>query len=258
MENKKIRAIYNVFDQVNDSLAKQTVQHDSNKLNELLEKIYSAGPSFQYVFDFPNKKFLYVSTGAKTLFGVNPATFLPQEFVDRIHPDDISHYAYIQELVAYFLFEHIYKNEIPKYKVSFQFRIKDIEENYRLFLHQAIALSVDESYNLFAVFANHSIIDHITKVNNNAVSFLHIDQGKSYFGITRKEDLYHEPSKLSISNREIEILKLISEGFTSRDIANYLHISLDTVRTHRKNIINKTKCRNLTQAVAYYIREGLI
>lgn len=258
MENKKIRAIYNVFDQVSDSLANRTVQHDSNKLNELLERIYSPGPSFQYVFDFPNKNFLYVSPGAKNLFGINPATFLPQEFVDRIHPDDISHYVYIQELVAHFLFEHIDKNEIPKYKVSFQFRIKDAKENYRLFLHQAIALSVDENYNLSTVFVNHSIIDHITKINNKTVSFLHLNGGESYYGIHSLEDLEHVQSKLAISNREIEILKLISEGFSSKDIANYLYISLDTVRTHRRNILNKTNFKNLTQAVGHYIREGLI
>lgn len=258
MEKENIRAIYNVFHGVNERLAKESVKYNKDRFNELLGNIYSPGPSFQYVFDFPNKRFLFVSNGAKKLFEVVPYSFEPQEFVDRIHPDDIGHYVYIQEIVAHFLFTHIEKEHISNYKVSFQFRIKDKDGNYRLFLHQAIALSVDEQYNLSTVFANHSIIDHITKVNNKTVSFLHIEGGKSYYGISKIEDLKSGHPALLISKREIEILRLISEGFSSKEIANYLHISLDTVRTHRRNTLRKTEFKNLTHAIGHCIREGLI
>ena len=90
------------------------------------------------------------------------------------------------------------------------------------------------------------------------MSFIHIQEGKSYFGIGNIKDLSNEQPKLTISNREVEILKLISEGFSSKEIADYLYISLDTVRTHRKNILAKTDFKNLTQAATHYVREGLI
>lgn len=61
-----------------------------------------------------------------------------------------------------------------------------------------------------------------------------------------------------ISLREREILFLLSEGLSSKEIADKLHISYDTVRTHRNNILKKTNFRTLTQAVSYCVRDGLI
>ena len=65
-------------------------------------------------------------------------------------------------------------------------------------------------------------------------------------------------SQLTISSRELEILFLLSEGLSSKEIADQLYISYDTVRTHRNNILKKTKFRTLTQAVSYCIRDGII
>ena len=68
---------------------------------------------------------------------------------------------------------------------------------------------------------------------------------------------YSATSKI-ISTRELEILNLLSDGLSSKEIANQLYISYDTVRTHRNNILKKTKFRTLTQAVSYCIRDGII
>ncbi len=71
--------------------------------------------------------------------------------------------------------------------------------------------------------------------------------GKSYFDwITDfKTDLVKNESKLS--EREIEIVKLIVGGKTSNDIANLLFISEATVKTHRKNIFKKLKIHHATE-----------
>ena len=47
------------------------------------------------------------------------------------------------------------------------------------------------------------------------------------------------------SKRECEILQLIFEGFTSQEIADKLFISLQTVESHRKNMISKAGTRNM-------------
>ncbi len=61
-----------------------------------------------------------------------------------------------------------------------------------------------------------------------------------------KEDLKAIISPLKkITKREKEILELISEGKTSKQIANELTISLTTVHTHRQNIIRKNKVKNI-------------
>ena len=258
MNNRKVRAINKVFDGKLPFLAKQTVAPNRDKLNGLVENLYSPGPSFQYIFDFPSRSFSFVSEGVKPLFGEAPEAFSVEEYTSRIHPDDFQHFVRCEEIAGHFLFNHINKQEIPHYKLSYQLRFKEADGDYKLHLRQAIALSVDEDYNLSTVFANQSDISHITGLNNRKISFIHILGGKSYFGIGDIMDLSREQPKLSISNREVEILKLISEGFSSKEIAEYLHIAIETVGTHRKNILAKTDFKNLTQAAIHYVREGLI
>lgn len=61
-----------------------------------------------------------------------------------------------------------------------------------------------------------------------------------------------------LSNREIDVVKLISKGYTNKKIAEELHISLNTVLTHRKNIIAKTGIKTVSGLTFYCISNGLI
>ncbi len=61
-----------------------------------------------------------------------------------------------------------------------------------------------------------------------------------------------------LTDRELEILRLIAEGKTNKEIAELLCISLSTVETHRLNLMAKLKIHDRTQLVRYAIREGLI
>ena len=62
----------------------------------------------------------------------------------------------------------------------------------------------------------------------------------------------------SLSDREIEVLKLIAAGLTNQEIAERLFISLNTVRTHTKNINGKLDVHSRTQAIARAKKLGLI
>ena len=53
--------------------------------------------------------------------------------------------------------------------------------------------------------------------------------------------------KSHLTRREIEIVKLIAEGFTSRDIAQRLLLSLKTVEAHRGNVFRKLKVKNVAE-----------
>ena len=67
-----------------------------------------------------------------------------------------------------------------------------------------------------------------------------------------------EFSKLSLlSQREREILQLIVEGVSTKQIATNLHVSVKTIETHRQNLINKLDIRNLADLTKFAIREGL-
>jgi two-component system, NarL family, response regulator NreC len=61
----------------------------------------------------------------------------------------------------------------------------------------------------------------------------------------------------ALTQREREVLQLLSEGKTTKQIANVLHISPKTVEVHRLNIMNKLEIDNIAQLTKYAIQEGL-
>jgi predicted ATPase/DNA-binding NarL/FixJ family response regulator len=60
-----------------------------------------------------------------------------------------------------------------------------------------------------------------------------------------------------LTAREMDVLRLLAIGRTNKDVSLVLTISLNTVATHVRSILNKTQCANRTEAAAYAIRLGL-
>jgi DNA-binding NarL/FixJ family response regulator len=61
-----------------------------------------------------------------------------------------------------------------------------------------------------------------------------------------------------LTPRELEVLKLIAEAYTSKQIADALFISIKTVERHRQNILGKLGMRDRVELTRYAIRRGLI
>lgn len=61
-----------------------------------------------------------------------------------------------------------------------------------------------------------------------------------------------------LTQREIQILELVAEGATNRDIGQKLFLSENTVKNHLKHILAKLQIQNRAQAVAWALREGLL
>ena len=60
-----------------------------------------------------------------------------------------------------------------------------------------------------------------------------------------------------LTPREREVLQLLAEGRSTKQIASSLHLSLKTVETHRRNIMEKLKVNSVAELTKYAIREGL-
>jgi DNA-binding CsgD family transcriptional regulator len=61
-----------------------------------------------------------------------------------------------------------------------------------------------------------------------------------------------------LSKREIEILKWAVEGLSSKQIADKLYLSFNTVNTHRRNMLRKTNCQNSLELLRYAIERKLL
>lgn len=111
--------------------------------------------------------------------------------------------------------------------------------------------------------AGHSIVNAINDVYS----------GKQYFSDSIKEKLLltfsTNPSSIeeisqdgtffcALTPREIDVLKLICKEMNSKEISAKLHISVNTVETHRKNLINKLKVKNVVGLAIYAMKHNIV
>jgi DNA-binding NarL/FixJ family response regulator len=62
----------------------------------------------------------------------------------------------------------------------------------------------------------------------------------------------------TLTQREREVLKLLAEGHSNREIGELLYISVKTVEKHRANLIDKLDLHNVAQLTAYAVKQGLV
>ena len=72
--------------------------------------------------------------------------------------------------------------------------------------------------------------------------------------LQRTSDL--PPTEEPLTEREMDVLKLVAQGLTNQEIAEKLVVGEGTVRTHVSNILSKLHLANRTQAALYALREG--
>jgi DNA-binding NarL/FixJ family response regulator len=96
-----------------------------------------------------------------------------------------------------------------------------------------------------------------------------VAEGKSFFSpviskmllddyVRQLRDKQVEDSYDLLTPREREILQLLAEGKTNKEVANILHLSVYTVDTHRGNILQKLNLHGVPELILYAVRKGII
>jgi len=90
-------------------------------------------------------------------------------------------------------------------------------------------------------------------------------KGKKYYSNELLEILFEVNERKNsgeetglLTNSEIEIVRLISEGLTTKEIASHRYVSFHTVITHRKNIFRKLGVSSVSELIMYAIKSGWI
>jgi DNA-binding NarL/FixJ family response regulator len=74
----------------------------------------------------------------------------------------------------------------------------------------------------------------------------------------REKEAEDEPENLRLTSRQREIVQLLAEGKSSKEVAAVLGLSVKTAETHRANIMRKLDCHSVTELVRYAIRNHII
>lgn len=228
------------------------------KVEKLVSNIYAPGPSYQFVINLSTFSFDFISEEIKGMVYEGSDLYSPRRVLHYVHPQDRSYHLHCQRIIKYFFYNVLEPLQIHHYKLSFQCRVK-IDSEYRMILHQIIPMKLDKSADQVKALGNLSDISHITTTSNNRISIIGFNGKPSCFDVSHKNDLEYLLNKVATyTKREIEVLQLLSNGYSTKQIGSKLNISGDTVRTHRKNILSKSDYKNTVHAVSTAIREGII
>jgi len=104
------------------------------------------------------------------------------------------------------------------------------------------------------------LVESINKIADGGAAISPGMAGK-LFDVTRQLLRHQEligARKPSLTGREIEVLSLVADGRTSRQIGDILFISENTVKNHIRNVLDKLGMHSRNEAVLYAVRENLI
>jgi DNA-binding NarL/FixJ family response regulator len=126
------------------------------------------------------------------------------------------------------------------------------------------SLTQDELHDYIAIGIR-NIIFKTANAEELSMAIRSAISGKKYYGqevLTMLSEIQKEKGSVkdhtNLTKTEIEIVKLIAEGFTTREIALRKYSSHHTIVTHRKNIFRKINVTSVSELVIYAIRAGLI
>lgn len=217
-----------------------------------LERVDELSSSLVTIFDLCKRDHVYISKKYSPLFARAVENSLPGSGnpVSHIHPDDIE---MMVEAGTYFLRYgfSVSSEKRKEAKLVMEYRIFAGDGSIVRVIEQQSCLEMDRHGNVWLAL---SILDiSPDQKSDNPVRANLINH------LTGEVFSFPPPDKAAmLTAREKEILQLISKGNISKEIADKLFISINTVNTHRQRIIEKLDVSNSHEAIAYARKIGLI
>jgi DNA-binding CsgD family transcriptional regulator len=227
---------------------------------EQLGWFFTAGEFFYFVFDFANLRFDFVSDSYRDITGNDPDNFTLEKWLSLVHPDDLEIVQQSEVVAKDFLFNFIETEDLLRYKVSYSFRMRGADGRYFQNLHQSQTISQTDSDSIGQIMGTETNISHISQTTKHTVSFIDMKGKESYLDIDIFNPVFEKEkrSKRHFTEQELNVLKRISYGLSTEQIAEDLFISPHTVRKHRNNILKKEKPESMTALISDLIRKGTI
>lgn len=228
--------------------------------------IFSLGRSYLYIVNLHNFKLEYISDSVIQFIDKRVGDVEFQDLLKTVLPEELEHIQLKGKLIADFYTRFLNKSEVLQYKNMFSYRMEDKCGNILTMLYQAIPLSVHESGSPEHVLCIQTDVSHLKVTSTKDVSFLHLDGGEHFLNVNIEAGVFdsklikqrEKNLKELFTNREKEIVRYFAQGWNAEQIAEKLHLSPHTIKTHRRNLLKKSSCLNTTELVAKCLTNGII
>lgn len=230
-----------------------------NHISDIVASIFNPGKYYYFILNFSNQQLEYVHPSVEEILGCTPENFSIEYVFAQMHPEDASEIQLKESAAIDFFYNKIPVEKIANYKSTYTFRIKGPDGTWKNILHQSIALQIAENGKIHHSLSVHTDISFLNQLPDKTISFIGIKGEPSYYALsTNPENLLQRELDFEISPREREVILLLSEGLSSKQIGTILYISVHTVETHRRNLLRKTGAKNTLELAVFCLKRGLI
>ncbi len=251
--DSKLQKLYSEYNQLLDLFDFREEDLDYSLVPGLigmLQKLNVVESSSISVFDLFKREHIYISSGFESQLGWNLEAAETEgiAYMDRrIHPDDLMR---LVENGNYFLrmaFHEIDSKEWKNYKMINDYRVLNAQDEYIRVVEQHLCLQEDKRGRYWLDLSILDISPDKDITIPSRCRLMNFKTGELFE--LPENSMKREESKLS--SREREVLQLIAVGMASKQIADKLYISVNTVNTHRQRIIEKLNVSNTAEAIHF-------
>ncbi len=249
-DSKKYTLFYN-FIETYSPVGFKGIGHDDPLLIEL-EEMMENNNQFFFVGDLIRMEILFTSNLSTHIIGVEPDEVNFYHFLEGTHPDDINRHGLVR-LQLFRMAHELFVSKNGELLLSTNFKIRNSLGEYTNLLFQ---------YYLFYCIIPRNTV-YILGILTDIEWFKKIRHGYHYYTGNDLTCFKYPDEELLMkgnifSDREFEILRMIHMGFTNKQIAEKLFLSMHTVITHRRNILEKTSKTHVSDIIYDLEQHGLL
>lgn len=207
-----------------------------------LEALTEANNQFFHVADLIQARITWASKRSELMIGIKPEELDAYHFMEATHPDDV-HKHTLGRSKMFDLANDLFAAKKGSALLSINLRIRNAQGEYPDLMFQ-LYFMYSTQFHTVLLFQVHTNLDYLEKRKHGY--HYYVGNDFTYFRFPDKELLaIGNP----LSDREFEIVNLIGSGMSSDQIAEKLFLSVHTVNTHRRNILDKTGKQSIADLI---------
>ena len=243
------------------------VDYEKSSIEELLNStdlqfLLNHINGFVLIFNYKTGYYEYISEGIKTNLGFNAKDYTGP---DGIQLSDSSmfdpHGRLLVQKIMPDIFKYIFENATPETGKDYRFKccmkLKDSQGKFSWYLLDTLFIQTTEAGFPYRTLVTCTNIDDYKKDEVVYYNLTKKDQNGVY-QLVFESIAEEETSAIKLTTKEFEVLNFVCQGYKSKEIANRMLLSLNTIHNHRKSILKKTNCNGVADLTKLAFARGLI
>ncbi|QCK16852.1 response regulator transcription factor [Mangrovivirga cuniculi] len=222
------------------------------------EKYLPIGMTFLFITNSSKQKYEFITKNVEYCTGLKLQDLYEEGvnyIMSRIHPEEIKKW---HAIVGEIINELLKLPEDQRLKANFQlqYRLKNGSGKYINISDGHIPIALNDDGIPYLFLSQVTVLGSGEKAEPKGI-LMCLNNNNEYDVIFKTPDKAGN-IEIFLTDREIEVLNYVGKGMTSKDIADKIHVSKETVDKHRKNIIKKMNVNNVVEAYSKAKRADLI